>query len=393
MCVVSPPSRKPQSNRRTSGEPVSCRRSNHRTGPVPLWLVGLWGLLATLIAGARPVSGDDAAVEPRGYRTEVVDASDRSSWPAGDWIPLNVDRWKRFEAAGGAPAEGEAEVYVESARYQARLDGEALADGTLEASIRNVSGFETFLDLGHTSLAVSEATMDGAPAVWGADPQGRVRLQVDKATSRLSARWSLRGRRVLDRLVFDVALVSAMSSRLELTLPADRTLESDMGIVESTGVDEDTGTRLWRVELGRRDRCRLLIATEANTETDGPDAIFADVSAIYSVRPDGLHIQTDFVYSTTDDVPFTTSFRVPWRFELRSVAYADSRGETALPYRRNLGRSLVAVAIAGSPAGRRATLRVRGVLPLRWDTRRRIALPRIELQDVVEMSPPADAED
>ena len=179
MCVVSPPSRKPLSIRRTYGAPVTCRRSNHRTGPVPLWLVGLWGLLVTVLAGTRPVTGDDAAVEPRVYRTEIVDASDRSSWPAGDWIPLSVDRWKRFEAAGGAPAEGEAEVYVESARYQARLDGEALADGTLEASIRNVSGFETFLDLGHTSLAVSEATMDGAPAVWGADPQGRVRLQVN----------------------------------------------------------------------------------------------------------------------------------------------------------------------------------------------------------------------
>ncbi|WP_145367288.1 hypothetical protein [Maioricimonas rarisocia] len=343
-------------------------------------------LLAGILAAAGPAGAADPKTGPQTFRTQVVDASDRSSWPAGDWIPIDAARWEHFEAAGGTPEDREADVYIESARYTATLEGDALAEGRLEASIRNVAGHAKFLDLGRPSLAISEATMNQAPATWGADPQGSVRLHVPAATSTLSARWSLRGRAVLDRLVFDVTLVTAMSSRLELTLPADQILQADAGIVESEAVDEASGTRLWRVELGRRNRCRLMIRNGLPAATDGPEAIFADVSAVYSVRPDGLHIQTDFVYSTTDDAPFTTSFRVPWRFELRSVAYADSRGETALPYQRNLGRSLVAVSIAGSPAGRRATLRVRGVLPLRWDTRRRIALPRIELQDVVEMS-------
>jgi hypothetical protein len=208
---------------------------------------------------------------------------------------------------------------LEQVTYRGALT-ESGFEGTFEARARRPDGAAEFMELRDVGVALSELTWSDAAAIWGTAPDDRTLLRVDRPTGILSGKWSIRGRSAFGRQTFDLGLLPAGSTRLELSMPRGLSLRCAGGIVLDTTA-ESGDRRVWSIELGQRSRCTCIVEPDGAT---GPPLLQSDRTLIYSIRSELCRLQADFTVHAQRSVPAQLAFRIPADLEDVTVSYATS---------------------------------------------------------------------
>ena len=345
-------------------------------------------LLTTVVALAacchRPAlaqttaSGKDAgSVAHAGVRQIYVPADDPVQWPAGDWIPVDRDELSELLVPGRSASDPDP-AFLERVIYRARFEQSAFVDGTLDATVRLRGSRPRFVELGTPSLAIAELRWPEGPAAWGLAPDQRTLLRVEADKRMLSGRWSLSGRDVFSTVVFAVSVPPAVTSRLELDVPATHTLSVDGGLTSEVRPGQQHDWQTWSIELGRRSSCRMTVAPIAGTDADSSHDLQLSQVTNYSFIADGLRVQADVTIQALSGRFNTLDLIVPERMQLTSVTIGSDRELPSTRVQED-DTSLLRVDVSGTSLTRGTTLRLTGKLPLHPG--RPMDLPRIDVRD------------
>ncbi len=186
--------------------------------------------------------------------TDQVRLEDFSrDWRIKHW-PVEPQEFEQLLAT--AQTRGRAErapgAAIVSARYEARLDGDALVDGEAWLEVIHPGEGRAMLPLDPCGLAIHEASWTGEPvqpAKLGLGPDGRLAV-VAEQSGRLHCAWSLRGRRDATGTVqFAWQPPPSPTSRLVLRLPAGMAPVAEQAVVSDEG-PEGEQFRRFRIEVG-----------------------------------------------------------------------------------------------------------------------------------------------
>jgi len=359
---------------------------------LPLVLVwALLGAAAVSVPGgsaqsqdASPAGGDLA---PLRYRRVYVPQDRIKDWPYGGvrYVPMDKAEFERLkDAAGvplGSPAASTAQV-IASARYSARLAGDALVDGEAMLDLQGVTSGPVLVPLDPCGLAIGEAvwaTEDLRPAKLASGSDGRL-LVVAEGAGRLQWKWSLAGRRdPLGSIEFSLELPACPANRLSLELPKGVVPWVEHGVVLQEAAANDPAVR-WRIELGgcHRQRLRLTPSEEPDPKRK-PNAVRQAMT--YDVGPGGINVSALLAL----DVPGAPLRQVVLEMDpglrLTSARYGDSAIPwSVVPGSKEGGKSRVVLELPGPARGFSRLLRLTAAAPLRLG--RRWRLPSLRAEDL-----------
>ncbi|MFV2068044.1 MAG: hypothetical protein ACC645_13810, partial [Pirellulales bacterium] len=238
---------------------------------------------------------------PLRYRRILLPPDQLETWSKEDvrYLPLNRDEFRRRmkrvgRASLGAPPDDL--PLIGRAFYEARLDEASLLRGTARLEIMHRGDHPALLSLAPCELAISAVHWDAeqeGEVPLGNSSEGELEVVVDRSAT-LGFAWTFRGtRRSGDRLIFELQLPDSASKQMRVELPSDLILRVPHGRVVQETVDGSGSTeaakRWWRVELGRRNRVSLEVASEA-TQHVPPQWPAVRQRLIYHVSPRGLEL-------------------------------------------------------------------------------------------------------
>jgi hypothetical protein len=344
--------------------------------PMRVWTLVLAGFLFGPSAAAQEGSGESAGGRSTAapIRQIYVPADEPTSWPAGDWVPVASEELREL-LAHSEPA-GPPAAYLERALYKARLSGTTLVGGTLEASARLRSPHPQFVDLGRPSLAISRLHWSGREAVWGLSDDTRSLLRVDEDGAGLAGRWSLAGRRVFSTIEFDLQVLPATVSQLELELPEAREVTIAEGLISRVAESHRPGWKIWHIDLGRRTSGRLVVSGPAGSSRTSTNELQVSQTSTYSFVDSDLRIQTDITIQSVAGKFETVEVVAPPAMTFSSITVGNER---VLPAwrKQDQQRSLLVIDVSAIKLTPATRLRLRGQLPLRPGAQQ--GLPRLGL--------------
>lgn len=315
------------------------------------------------------------------WRRAYVPAGSPDDWPAGDWSAVPWSELEPFldATSGGDDPAAAATPVIEQVVYRGALNDSGFLEGTFEAQVRRPDQAAEFLEFSGVGIAVSQLNWSEAEAEWGTAPDDRILLRVDRPAGVLTGRWSALGRLTLDRRKFDLALLPAGATRLELSVPRELTLRCSGGLLLDAA-DAGNGRRLWTVELGQRCRCTCIVEPES---TPAPPLLHCERTLVYAVRSEVCRLQADFTVHAQGSVPGELVFRVPAQLQDLAVSYATT---TQLPSQSRMegDTAVLSVPLPELPPGRIGTIRIAGNVDVQED--RDWTLPVVNLQDAVLLS-------
>ncbi len=293
-------------------------------------------------------------------RKAYVPSNAPQAWPTGQWNPVPtpiLTEFLRDQAAD--PARVRPTAYVEHALYRAELTSDFALEGSWNATVRRPDGTRPLIELGAMSVVLTDVTSAGVPAVYGTDPYGRTLLYVDHSAGTLTGRWSLAGRSILDRVEFPVRIPAAAASRCEITVPAGWRLKSSHGLVREPQPAERNGWMHWTVELGQHSECVWTLR-----KSDSPPApdLLCDRSIVYTIRPDGNRIQSEFSIQSLDDSASEIVFLAPAELRNPTVTYSAATSLPARIFQTGDLQRLV-VSLPNTEPGRLGSFRIAGEFP------------------------------
>lgn len=257
-----------------------------------IWLAG--AALALVFAATLALGADPA---PLHYRRVYVPEADLDQQIRG-LLPLKRDEFdRRIQEAElrGRALTTITQARVEQAVYRAKLQGDALAGGKAELTIKSISKQSSVLPLGTCSLAVGTAAWRGnslAPAQLGNLPDGRLACIVSRS-GQLEFDWSLIGRREESGdLTFEMDLPPVPLAWLELELPAAAELVAEGGVVSrNTTTRVDKGLASWLVEVGGSSRVVLRVGSRGENDRLEPMVLVRE-SNDYQIQAAAVDLET-----------------------------------------------------------------------------------------------------
>ncbi len=151
----------------------------------------------------------------------------------------------RFLASGGQTGGG-----VDRCEYVLKLGADGSLTGEATGRLRLV-GDAAVIPVGRPSLAMSSLTIDGQPALWGADPQGVVCLFCPSGEATFRFECSQQGIRRGESLEFNFDWLTSVATRLRLAVPDEVQVETT-GLLRTADVAGDDGGRILSFEAGAR---------------------------------------------------------------------------------------------------------------------------------------------
>lgn len=218
-----------------------------------------------------------------------VDAQDRQvTWksiePPADWkksadawITASRSEWDQFQRSLASPASRRQVPVLLQATYVARFDGDRQLSGQLNWQIHRLEAQAGFVNLGRSTLAVSELQSSGKQAVHGLDPSGDWRMWSPGDQNSVTGRWSQWGEVRLSSRAFDLQFPRALASRLELELPPEWEAKV-AGITPEVRPAENSPGRVWTFDLGRQLTVPLRIGP---VQTSGGPRILVRENSVY----------------------------------------------------------------------------------------------------------------
>jgi len=217
-------------------------------------------------------------------------------WPKGDvkYLPMDAEEFDRLieaiqKTAPGGPAQSS--VGLVEARYEARLKGPALLQGSATLNVSQSIASAMLMTLDPCNLAISRAqwvTSDGDPAVMGLTDNGKLQVLAERS-GQMKFDWSLNGRQdSTGGVSFAIALPPSPANRLRVEMPAGLAPTVDHGIVTDEG-PVDLGFHRWRLDLGGRSECRLRLV-KAGSEEARRQTVLASRSSTYDFSLLGVNL-------------------------------------------------------------------------------------------------------
>ena len=119
---------------------------------------------------------------------------------------------------------------------------------------------------------------------------------------------------------FDVALLPATVTRLNILVPAGYSIQTSAGDVTSEPA-EGSNVR-YTLHLGSQTRCRLLVQRDHPDERVGPQ-VFVESDVTHVVRRDGLQVQARFSIEVVRRPVSRFSFLLPDELDVYSATWGS----------------------------------------------------------------------
>ncbi len=300
-------------------------------------------------------------------------------------LPIELAEFERLLQAAGAQPGGAVlpEVVIRSAKFSARLEGDALV-GTARLDIQyepQKKDAAATLALDGCNFAIAGSQWeDGRPAKLGLGADGRVVLPVEQSGV-LIWNWSLRGESESGGQVrFDLHLPATIDGQVDVELPAEHRIVASPGVLEKPTPMND-GWQRWPIQLGGLRRTQLTVAPVATNDAIA-GVLLASQTCQYKIDAGGLQLSSEIKLDARD-VPADLrglalrldpglrlvgvtldGEKVSWELKDSEAADADAPQEVALDLTGALpafGRGrLVLAAVGAVPLGARPPCRPSG---------------------------------
>ena len=249
-------------------------------------------------------------------------------------------------------------VWIPEATYQATFVDGTLRHGTFAAEVRRLGDEPQFLQLDPLNLPLTDLRLEDRPADWGTTADGHLGMVVQRSQEKVTAAWNLTGRRLPQSVEFELQLAPATVSRIEVRLPDGFQLETSTGDLQAPTPAAETGSSLWRIDLGSRSTCRISVR-----ETSAPQPrlplVFVEQQTNYHVGEDGLSFQSEYLLEVHRAPVQQFQFVLPNEMEIFSVHYGSESPLHWRQIRRNQ-RSLLIVQLTDPLLGQSRPIRIRG---------------------------------
>ncbi len=297
---------------------------NGRTVPIRLFQKVARAVYFAVTASAAIASATAEDKPFPKFREIKVPADQPQDWPPGNWRAILLkDYLSLLRDAKPAPP-GPRKVLIERAEYSATVDLQRsmLRDGSLKAQIRRTGNTTELISLEPLNFAVSQLRWSDGIAVSGTAPNGDTTLIVDRRKGELLGRWSLRGRRLLNHVEFDLRVASATVSQLNLDVPTTCTLTSSAGYVSKPLPAEKSGWQTWQIELGSHTECQFSI-TQAPLQPSLIPLVLSTQNSTYAIGKSELDISVNLNLEVFDAPLQEFSFWVPKNVTIYSITYGS----------------------------------------------------------------------
>lgn len=319
---------------------------------------------------------------PRLERIDVpVDRPDL--WPqfANDLIAVSrSDFERRWNALRPKPATVP-DVVIEALHLEATLVGSTLTAGSGTLRLQSTSKTPAWLALNGLNLAVSAIEPLGSvnEVLWGAAEDGQLWLQTEPRVSDYACAWSLSGRSLADRLLFDVQLPGVMTATLRLRLPLSHRLSSSQVVVRKLSVAEDpsdAGWAVWEVLAGSERAFQLVV--DQTTPSAAVPLVLYRRQLLAAIREDHLRFEASFTPEVLGGDVGELQFTIPKSADLYSVTWGRDTPLVWLRQSLDGPRNLVRVKLPDRQQGVLRSIRLEGIVTQRPGAV--ATLPEVDLQ-------------
>ncbi len=259
---------------------------------------------ATLVVAGDEPSPPDGE-RPLSYRRIYAPADRMQDWPTGEERFLPVDAGELDQLleharrhAMNAPVDGV--PYVQSARFEASLEGVTLREGRAELDVVYDGDSESLLLMDGVTLAMGSPAWNSdpaTPAVAGRWSDGLFGVLV-RNTGTLVFPWSQRGARdMAGNVRFRFRLPRSVQRELQLTLPSGLVPHVDHGVAVS-GPTDRKGQSVWRLRLGPEPTITLRILDRPLDDAPRSDPLQSLI--VYDIAPEGMSVTASFSISVPD---------------------------------------------------------------------------------------------
>ena len=327
-------------------------------------LLGLFVLFALLGGSGRLAAGAEPAVRVREIEPPAEWDSPENS---AQWMKTSPEEWGRFRAwlSKAADAPSPAAPFLLNAVYRATFDGSQLKDGEFDWQIDRLLPEPGFVSLGQSSLAVSQLKWPTREAVHGTDSTGDWMLWSEADAQRLVGQWSHRGTAKLAAIVFEITLPRALSSRLEIQVPAGWAAHV-FGTVGPETLSKGTAEGgLWKFDLGRQRTFQLRL--EQQPPVSLPRILLRE-NTVYGLTTtdDLIRVRTDLDCTVDGARNTDLLFSLPKTLRVFNVLLGN---ELPLAFERELGseEDQLRIPLRSLTPGQRLSLRILGESQRRAD--------------------------
>ena len=126
-------------------------------------------------------------------RTIFVPADTPSTWPPGNWRPIERKEYDRLIKSIQPLPPSPKTTWIDQAEYSATFTGQSLISGTANANVRHLDQHPKFLEFQSSNLPISSLRWSEKKAIWGTAPDGRTGVIVQKDHSELNFKWEFNG--------------------------------------------------------------------------------------------------------------------------------------------------------------------------------------------------------
>lgn len=301
--------------------------------------------LLVLIAQLMAVESTCCAADPVPFQTRrtFVPGRHPERWPAGDWVPVRPKRLESLlKAAGSVSAESDRFEFT-SATYEATFNPKTRSLESGRATLVRRDTAAGLTEFEPCSLAISgpvwagtgNAGSDVRLGVLGTDPQGLIKLVSPEGSQELQFDWSLRGRRRLTGIDFDIEVPGAVVTGFQLHVPEGWQVTADAGVAYRR-VDNDSGetphadkaslTTTWCVDIGHASRCRIRLREPSSSELrQQVDAASYRLSSRSLLRSEWFEQVFEFTFDTMTPGADELTMSIPPELIVSSIEDGSGR--------------------------------------------------------------------
>lgn len=327
----------------------------------------IWWITALLIL-VRSVSAQNHQVDWKKIEPPA-------NWQAAadSWITTTKPEWERFQRyLASADIRPQAPIILQ-ATYSARFDGDRQLAGRMNWELHHLDAQPGFLNLGTSSLAVSEIRAGEKVAIHGLNPSGEWQLWSSGDEAQLVGQWSQWGESRLSSRVFDLKLPRALASRIEIELPSGWEA-SVSGLTPEVRPQGSMGVRTWSFDLGRQLTVPLRIE---RARPSGAPRILVRESTVYrlTTTDDLIRLRADLDCQVDGSRNSELILGVPKPLRVFNVMLSN---EIPIAFERELGSEIdqIRIPLRALTPGQRVSIQV--LAEARRSSDKAFPLPRIQ---------------
>ena len=327
----------------------------------------VWWLTALLIL-VRGVSAQDRKIDWKQIEPPA-------NWEASadSWITTLRPEWERFQRYLASSDVRPQSPVILQATYAARFDGDRQLSGRMNWELHHLDAQPGFLNLGTSSLAVSDIRAGEKAAIHGLNPSGEWQLWCAGDERQLAGQWSQWGEARLSSRVFDLKLPRALASRIEIELPA-RWEAHVSGFTPEVRAEGSTGSRIWSFDLGRQQTVPLRIEP---ARPSGASRILVRENTVYrlTTTDDLIRLRADLDCQVDGARDSELILGVPKPLRVFNVMLSN---EIPIAFERDLGSEIdqVRIPLRALSPGQRVSIQV--LAEARRSSEKAFPLPRIQ---------------